>query len=56
MNDIARSVLDDLTTRGVQRGFLLMSEIQQELEDAEAPAESFDEVFVALRGEGISIR
>jgi len=49
MNDIASAVLEELVLRGKQRGFLVMSEIQQELEDAEAPPESFDEVFVALR-------
>ena len=49
MNDIASAVLEELVLRGRQRGFLVMSEIQQELEDAEAPPESFDEVFVALR-------
>ena len=49
MNDVASAVLEELVLRGKQRGFLVMSEIQQELEDAEAPPESFDEVFVALR-------
>ncbi|MCP3976696.1 MAG: RNA polymerase sigma factor RpoD [bacterium] len=33
-----------------------MTEVQQELEDAEAPAESFDDVFVALRERNITIR
>ena len=33
-----------------------MTEIQHELEDAEAPAESFDEVFVKLREAGITVR
>ena len=56
MKEIAQPVLDELLKRGRQRGFLVMSEVQQELEDAKAPAESFDEVFVALRDAGISIR
>ncbi len=56
MNEVAASVLEELVKRGTQRGFLVMSEIQQELEDAEAPAESFDEVFVALQARSIAIR
>jgi len=56
VKEIAQPVLDELLKRGRQRGFLVMSEVQQELEDAKAPAESFDEVFVALRDAGISIR
>jgi len=56
MNDIASAVLEELVLRGRQRGFLVMSEIQQELEDAEAPPESFDEVFVALRERRIVLK
>jgi RNA polymerase primary sigma factor len=56
MNDIASAVLEELVLRGRQRGFLVMSEIQQELEDAEAPPESFDEVFVALRERRVVLR
>ena len=56
MNEAAAEVLEELAKRGRQRGFLIMTEVQQELEDVEAPAESFDEVFVALRDFGISIR
>jgi RNA polymerase primary sigma factor len=56
VNESAAAVLEELTKRGKQRGFLVMTEVQQELEDAEAPAESFDEVFVALRDAGVSIR
>ncbi|MDJ0960852.1 MAG: RNA polymerase sigma factor RpoD [Acidimicrobiia bacterium] len=56
MNEAAAKVLEELAKRGRQRGFLIMTEVQQELEDAEAPAEAFDEVFVALRDSGISIR
>ena len=33
-----------------------MTEVQQELEDVEAPPESFDDLFVALRERGITIR
>ncbi len=56
MNEVAAKVLEDLVLRGRQRGFLIMTEVQQELEDAEAPAESFDDVFVALRERNITIR
>ena len=56
MNDIVRIVLGELSTRGRQRGFLVVSEIQQELEDAEAPPESFDEVIVALQEQSVTIR
>ena len=56
MNEVVSQVFADLSTRGRQRGFLIMTEIQQELEDAEAPAESFDEVFVALRENGVTVR
>jgi RNA polymerase primary sigma factor len=45
-----------LTERGRQRGFLMMGEVQQELEDAKAPAESFDEVVAVLRGAGLDLR
>ncbi len=56
MNEVAAKVLEDLAQRGKQRGFLVMTEVQQELEDAEAPAESFDNVFIALRERNITIR
>ena len=56
MNEIAQGVLDDLMKRGKQRSFLMVSEVQQELEDAEAPAESFDSVFLALQEAKINIR
>ena len=49
-------VLESLIKRGTQRGFLIMTEVQQELEDAEAKPEAFDEVFVALRDQEITIR
>ncbi len=56
MNETAERVLAELKERGRQRGFLIMSEIQQELEDADAPAESFDEVFLALREAKVPLR
>ncbi len=56
MNESASIVFEELTSRGKQRGFLVMTEVQQELEDVEAPPESFDDIFVALRERGITIR
>jgi RNA polymerase primary sigma factor len=56
MNETCRTVYDELVGRGKQRGFLVMSEVLQELEDADAPSDSFDEVFVALREAKITIR
>ena len=55
MNEIATGVLEELTLRGKQRGFLVMSEIQQELEDEKAPPESFEQVLLALRTRRITI-
>ena len=56
MNEIEAKVLEDLVQRGKQRGFLIMTEVQQELEEVEAPAEAFDDVFLALRDEKITVR
>ena len=56
MNESAEAVLEELTKRGTQRGFLVMTEVQQELEDAEAPPEAFDMVFVALQKAQIPLR
>jgi len=49
-------VLDDLIRRARQRGFIMTAEVQQELEDAEAPAQAFDEVVDALREAEIEVR
>ena len=48
-------VVADLTRRGTQRGFLTASEVLQALEDASAPAESFETVFERLRAADIAI-
>ncbi|HSF86074.1 MAG TPA: RNA polymerase sigma factor RpoD [Acidimicrobiia bacterium] len=56
MSEIVDRVLENLAQRGNQRGFLVMTEIQQELEDADAPPEAFDLVFVGLREHAITIR
>ena len=56
VTDEQLEVVKLLIDRGRQRGFLMMGEVQQELEDAKAPAESFDEVFAALRADGVDLR
>ena len=56
VNPIAESVYEQLLGRARQRGFVMMAEVQQELEDAEAPAESFDEVVDALRKAEMEVR
>jgi len=56
LNKAEAEVLEALITRGTQRGFLVMTEVQQDLEDAEAKPDAFDEVFVALRDREITIR
>jgi RNA polymerase primary sigma factor len=49
------AVVAELTKRGTQRGFLTASEVLQALEDARAPAESFEQVFEKLRTADIEI-
>jgi RNA polymerase primary sigma factor len=56
MNEPEQLALEALLKRGTQRGFLIMTEVQQELEDVDAKPEAFDEVFVALRDREITIR
>ena len=56
MNEAATGVLEMLAKRGRQRGFLVVTEILQELEDVEAPPEAFDEVVEALQGEKVNVR
>lgn len=50
------AVLEDLHSRARQRGFLMMAEVQQELEDVAAPPEAFESVFDALSGAEVEIR
>jgi RNA polymerase primary sigma factor len=47
--------IDILVRRAQQRGFLTVAEIQQELLEAEAPADSFEETFEHLRGQNVRI-
>jgi RNA polymerase primary sigma factor len=56
LNETVQALYDDLRSRARQRGFLVMAELQQELEDAEAPPQAFDEVYDALRDSGVSVR
>jgi RNA polymerase primary sigma factor len=56
VNEAAIAVLELLTKRGQQRGFLVVTEILQELEDVEAPPEAFDEVVEALQNIKVKVR
>jgi RNA polymerase primary sigma factor len=49
-------VIDELLSRANQRGFLMMAEVQQELEDVEAPPEAFDRVVDVLRAQSVEVR
>ncbi|MDQ3781383.1 MAG: RNA polymerase sigma factor RpoD [Actinomycetota bacterium] len=49
-------IIGELVQRGRQRGFLVVTEIHQELEDQDAPAEALDDVLVALARQTIEIR
>ncbi len=55
MPEAEEDVIDLLLRRGGQRGFLTMGEVQQELEDAKAPAESFERVFDVLKASEIRL-
>ena len=56
MHELIEGVITELAKRGQQRGFLTMAEVQQELEEAEAPADAFEAVVDRLRGVDIRIR
>jgi RNA polymerase primary sigma factor len=56
VNEAEAAVLEQLTKRGQQRGFLVVTEILQELEDVEAPPEAFDQVVEALQGSKVNVR
>ena len=56
MNEAASAVLEQLTKRGQQRGFLVVTEILQELEDIEAPPEAFDQVVEELQNLKVTVR
>ncbi len=56
MTDVVEQALADLEKRAEQRGFLMMAEIQQELEEIEAPPTAFDDVVDKLRHANIEVR
>jgi RNA polymerase primary sigma factor len=56
VNEAAATVLELLIKRGQQRSFLVVTEILQELEDAEAPPESFDLVVEELQANKVNVR
>jgi RNA polymerase primary sigma factor len=47
--------LNALMKRGKQRGFLTMAEVQQDLEEAEASGEAFEQVAEKLRASGVRL-
>jgi RNA polymerase primary sigma factor len=55
VNEELSKVIAALVKRGRHRGFLTMAEVQQELEDAEASGEAFEEVADTLRAQGIRL-
>ena len=55
MSDELARVTSGLIKRGNHRGFLTMAEVQQELEDIEAPGEAFEKVADELRLKGIRL-
>ncbi len=56
MSDVVAEVIELLCDRGRQRGFIMVGEIQQELEDAKAPADSFELVTLKLMEAGMDVR
>ena len=55
MSSPQQKTIEILVRRAQQRGFLTVAEIQQELLDLEAQADSFEEVFDHLRSEDVRI-
>jgi RNA polymerase primary sigma factor len=56
MSKATDSVVADLVRRAGQRGFVMAGEVQQELEDVEAPADAFDMVVDALHDRDVEVR
>ncbi|MFO7700045.1 MAG: sigma-70 factor domain-containing protein, partial [Acidimicrobiia bacterium] len=56
MSESTDGVIEELSGRGGQRGFLMAGEIHQELEEIDAPPEAFEIVFAELKRSGIDIR
>ncbi|MGI8516427.1 MAG: sigma-70 family RNA polymerase sigma factor [Acidimicrobiia bacterium] len=55
MTEDIEHLVDQLARRGQQRGFLTVSEVQQELEDAEAAPDAFERTVDLLRLRGIEL-
>ncbi|HLV90321.1 MAG: RNA polymerase sigma factor [Acidimicrobiales bacterium] len=55
MNQEVARVTASLVKRANHRGFLTMAEVQQELEDVDAPGEAFESVAEELRAKGIKL-
>jgi RNA polymerase primary sigma factor len=55
MSDDIERLIEQLLKRGRQRGFLTVSEVQQELEEAEADPEAFERAVDLLRTRGIEL-
>ncbi|MEX0667876.1 MAG: sigma-70 family RNA polymerase sigma factor, partial [Acidimicrobiia bacterium] len=55
MSDDIERLIEQLLRRGRQRGFLTVSEVQQELEEAEAAPEAFERAVDILRTRGIEL-
>lgn len=55
MSDDIEHLVERLLRRGKQRGFLTVSEVQQELEEAEASPEAFERAVDLLRTRGIEL-
>lgn len=55
MTEDIEGLVDQLSRRGQQRGFLTVSEVQQELEDAEAAPDAFERAVDLLRTRGIEL-
>ena len=55
MSDDIERLIEQLLRRGRQRGFLTVSEVQQELEEAEAGPEAFERAVDLLRTRGIEL-
>lgn len=55
MSDELERLVDNLLKRGRQRGFLTVAEVQQELEEAEAPSDAFERAVDLLRSRGMEL-
>jgi len=55
MSDDVEQLIEQLLKRGRQRGFLTVSEVQQELEEAEAAPEAFERAVDLLRTRGVEL-